>query len=209
MGTQQSMDLLTVYIIGLTKNYLPRKFKANFIVETYVPCKRCPVKGWIQRTTPRRCNQSLCNCCRLTHTDKKEKKIFLRCMEIQMGSGAKSYMRKGFLTWEDMHKYLTIYEEAVSHLWPVFRIHDILVWIRIQGCMPLTNGSRSCYFLLITFWRYSTFTSFFKDKSPKEVTKQLESRFVFLVLLDDRRMMEGSGSASGSIKVCLPIFAWW
>ena len=33
-----------------------------------------------------------------------------------------------------------------------FRIHDILVWIRIRGSMPLTNGSRSgfgtgsCYF---------------------------------------------------------------
>ncbi len=30
----------------------------------------------------------------------------------------------------------------------VFRIHDILVWIRIRirGSMPLTNGSGSCYF---------------------------------------------------------------
>jgi hypothetical protein len=26
---------------------------------------------------------------------------------------------------------------------PVFRIHDILVWIRISGSMPLTNGSGS------------------------------------------------------------------
>ncbi len=32
-----------------------------------------------------------------------------------MGSVAKSYMRKGFLTYEEMRKYLTIYEEAVSH----------------------------------------------------------------------------------------------
>jgi hypothetical protein len=33
---------------------------------------------------------------------------------------------------------------------PVFRIHDILVWIRIRGSMPLTNGSGfrsgSCFF---------------------------------------------------------------
>ncbi len=55
----------------------------------------------------------------------------------------------------------------------VFRIHDILVWIRIRGSMPLTNGSGSCYFrhwpsryqqkttnfltqffLLVTFWKY-------------------------------------------------------
>ncbi len=34
-----------------------------------------------------------------------------------MGSGAKSYMRKGFLICEEMLKYLTIiYEEAVSHI---------------------------------------------------------------------------------------------
>jgi hypothetical protein len=32
-----------------------------------------------------------------THTDKKENKIFLIYKELQMGSGAKSYMRKGFL----------------------------------------------------------------------------------------------------------------
>ncbi len=28
----------------------------------------------------------------------------------------------------------------------VFRIHDILEWIRIRGSMPLTNGSGSCFF---------------------------------------------------------------
>jgi hypothetical protein len=33
-----------------------------------------------------------------------------------MGSVAKSYMRKGFLINEEMHKYLVIYEEAVSHV---------------------------------------------------------------------------------------------
>jgi hypothetical protein len=31
-----------------------------------------------------------------------------------MGSVAKSYMRKGFLIYEEMRKYLTIYDEAVS-----------------------------------------------------------------------------------------------
>ncbi len=30
-----------------------------------------------------------------------------------MGAVAKSYMRKGFLIYEEMRKYLTIYEEAV------------------------------------------------------------------------------------------------
>ncbi len=29
-----------------------------------------------------------------------------------MGSVAKSYMRKGFLIYDEMRKYLTIYEEA-------------------------------------------------------------------------------------------------
>jgi hypothetical protein len=31
-----------------------------------------------------------------------------------MGAIAKSYMRKGFLIFEEMRKYLVIYEEAVS-----------------------------------------------------------------------------------------------
>jgi hypothetical protein len=33
-----------------------------------------------------------------------------------MGAVAKSYMRKGFLIYEEMSKYLVIYEEAVSHI---------------------------------------------------------------------------------------------
>jgi hypothetical protein len=47
---------------------------------------------------------------------KKENKIFLIYKEIQMGSAAKSYLRKGFLLYEEMRKYLTIYEEAISHI---------------------------------------------------------------------------------------------
>ncbi len=35
---------------------------------------------------------------------------------IQMGSGAKSYIRKGFLIYEEMRKFFTMYEEAVSHI---------------------------------------------------------------------------------------------
>ncbi len=34
-----------------------------------------------------------------------------------MGSDAKSYVRKGFLIYEEMRKYLTIYEEALSHIY--------------------------------------------------------------------------------------------
>ncbi len=39
--------------------------------------------------------------------------------EIQMGLGAKSYMRKGLLilyVYEEMSKNFTIYKEAVSHI---------------------------------------------------------------------------------------------
>ncbi len=39
---------------------------------------------------------------------KKEKKIFLIYKEIQIGEVAKSYMRKGFLIYEEMRKYLAI-----------------------------------------------------------------------------------------------------
>jgi hypothetical protein len=33
-----------------------------------------------------------------------------------MGAVAKSYIKKGFLIFEEMRKYLTIYEKAVSHI---------------------------------------------------------------------------------------------
>ncbi len=33
-----------------------------------------------------------------------------------MGSGAKSYMRKGFLIYEEMRKFFPMYEEAISHI---------------------------------------------------------------------------------------------
>jgi hypothetical protein len=35
----------------------------------------------------------------------------------QTGAVAKSYMRKGFLIYEEMRKYLVIFEEAVSHIY--------------------------------------------------------------------------------------------
>jgi hypothetical protein len=50
------------------------------------------------------------------YTDKKEKKNFLIYKEIQNGAVAKSYIRKGFLIYEEIAKYLIIYEEAVSHI---------------------------------------------------------------------------------------------
>ncbi len=53
------------------------------------PCRRCPVRD-------RR------------YTDKKENQIFLMYKEIQNGADEKSYMRKGFLIYEEMRKYLII-----------------------------------------------------------------------------------------------------
>jgi len=50
------------------------------------------------------------------YTDKKENLIFLLYKETQNGAVAKSYMRKGFLIYEEMRKYFPIYEEAVSHI---------------------------------------------------------------------------------------------
>jgi hypothetical protein len=66
--------------------------------------------------------------------------------------------------------------------YPVLRIHEILVRIRIRGSIALTNGSgsRSCFFVsdlqdvkkvfcLLLF--EGTFTSFFKDKKSKRSHK--------------------------------------
>ncbi len=48
------------------------------------------------------------------YNDKKENEIFLIYKKIQMGLVAKSFMRKGFLIYEEIRKYLTIYEETLS-----------------------------------------------------------------------------------------------
>ncbi len=43
------------------------------------------------------------------HTDKNENQIFLIYKEVQNGSVAKSHMRKGFVMYEEMRKYLVLY----------------------------------------------------------------------------------------------------
>ncbi len=48
----------------------------------------------------------------LIYTDKKEEKNCLIYKEIQMGAVGKSYMRKGFLIYEEMR----IYKEDISHI---------------------------------------------------------------------------------------------
>ncbi len=64
------------------------------------------------------------------YTDKKANKISLIYKEIQMGSGAKSYTRKGFLNsiiYGGMRKYFTIYKMTLhpiptkfSYIWGKF-----------------------------------------------------------------------------------------
>ncbi len=49
-------------------------------------------------------------------------------------------------------------------------------------------------FLLITF--EGTFTSFFKDKNSKRSHKTVGIKVFLIFLLEDRRMIEGSGSRS-------------
>jgi hypothetical protein len=45
---------------------------------------------------------------------KKKRKFF--SFKRDRVQTAESYMRKGFLIYEEMRKYLLIYEEAVSHI---------------------------------------------------------------------------------------------
>ncbi len=66
----------------------------------------------------------------IQYTDKKENKILLRYRKIQLWSVAMSYMRKGFLIYEEMRKYLTIFEEAFNHIWLCSRCHLNSLYMR-------------------------------------------------------------------------------
>jgi hypothetical protein len=96
----------------------------------------------------------------------------------------------------------------------VFRIHDILVWIRIRRSMPLTNKSWSgfgcgiCYFrhwpsrcqqktnlkkvfLLISLWRY-IYIIFQRQKVQKKSQNNRNQGFSYYYWF----MIEGTGSGS-------------
>jgi hypothetical protein len=62
-----------------------------------------------------------------SYTVKKEMKLFLIYKEIQKGPVAKSYKRikKGFLIYTEMIKYLVIYEDAVSHIYDFAPDHEL------------------------------------------------------------------------------------
>jgi hypothetical protein len=57
--------------------------------------------------------------------------------EIQNGAVAKSYKRKGFLIYEEMHKYLTIYEEAVSHICKENLIFYFFISAQVKISVPI------------------------------------------------------------------------
>ncbi len=102
-------------------------------------------------------------------------------------------------TGPDLTKMHGYWRRCRRYIVPVLRIHDILVWIRIRGSTPLTNGSGSFYFhhwpsrcqQKIFFFKQvffcillfkGTFTSFFKDKKSKISHKTVEIK-VFLTIL--------------------------
>ncbi len=112
---------------------------------------------------------------------------------------------------------------------PVFRIHDILVWIRIRilGSMPLTNGSgfrsgSGCESFYFHHWpsscqqktnwfkkvfRYITFLRYlyiiFKDKKSKRCQKTVEQGFSYYICL--MIVGSGSGSRAGSGSGSIPL----
>jgi hypothetical protein len=84
-----------IFFYFLPQSHLPRKVlcckyqenQSHRKSHTWAPLKRT----WQRNFCP--------------HTDKKENKTFLIYKEIQKGSGAKSYMRKGFLIYDEMRKF--------------------------------------------------------------------------------------------------------
>ncbi len=114
-----------------------------------------------------------------------------------------------YLCWTDPD---SARDPAFFRQWPsrrqlaVLRIHDILVWMRIRGSMPLTNGSGSFYFhhwpsrcqqktnfftkFFCILLLEGTFTLFFKDKKSKKSQNSRNQGFSYYFCM----MIEGSGS---------------
>jgi len=95
------------------------------------------------------------------YTDKKENKIFLIYKEIQSRIVAKSYMRKGFLIYEEMRKHFTIYEEAVSHIWlcnctilnfPIYEEYLIFFFISVPVPFQMSYNVRRLLTVYCEVW---------------------------------------------------------
>ncbi len=69
----------------------------------------------------------------LIYTDKTENQLLLIYKKIQNGAVAMSYMSKCSLSCEEMHKYLTLYEESVNEENLIFflSVYCRLTWGRL------------------------------------------------------------------------------
>jgi hypothetical protein len=85
-------------------------------------------------------------------TDKNENKIFLIYKEIQSGAVSKSYMRKGFLIFEEMGKYFPIYEDEEADSYITLQLLQYeFPYYRILPFVPLTRfRSATVQYILAT-----------------------------------------------------------
>ncbi len=68
----------------------------------------------------------------IIRTDKKENQIFLTYKENLDWSSCKVIYEEGLPVYEEMRKYLTIYEEAVSHIRMILQpLHSEFLWMKI------------------------------------------------------------------------------
>ncbi len=125
------------------------------------------------------CLKTKCNpILTIQYTDKKETKFSSYIRKFRWGSVAKSYLRKGFLIYEEMRKYLTIFEEAVSHIWLCNRFHlneeNFILFLSLYCCnqpkiITVTVFKDICgsYFCTVFYisricysaWKYGNFQS--------------------------------------------------
>jgi hypothetical protein len=68
----------------------------------------------VQEVAVNRCKCEIGGLVYSVYTDKKN--FFLIYKEIQKGAVAKSYMRQGFLIYDEMRKFLVIYVKAVRYI---------------------------------------------------------------------------------------------
>jgi hypothetical protein len=137
-----------------------------------------------------------------------------------MGSGAKSYMRKGFSIYEEMRKFFTIYEEVFTllsfmtlHPIPLnflmyeenfisffISVHTLLLdgWRTggLQSTYKYATGSKaSCWFL---FKKSCTIrVANFKEKNFGCGTR---NRREFLLILSEFRLFHGRVNARNSVS---------
>jgi hypothetical protein len=110
--------------------------------------------------------------------------MFLIYNEIPMGSGVKSYIRKGFLIYEEMRKFFPVYEEAVRHIWlcnqslliPLY-IREILFYF-LPANFGMEPHSREQGFLASILY-----TLFYKKRGDQSPVSKYRG---FLRLLDEQ-----------------------